>query len=311
MSRMCLQFLRSRNSRIQPLDSTWIIPVPLLVLTALLLLFCGSAQSQTQNGNILGTVRDPSGAAVPGVKLTASQQETGTTRDTTSGPDGDYRFALLPFGDYTVTAEASGFKKFIKGNVHLATNQTLRVDVNLEVGEKTEEVTVTAEAAPITTDTGEISATQDPEFLKNHPGTHWNRAWMVASSTISATEGYGTFYGEPIDHTAATQDGIEYDQWNHLVYDYTVEEVKADVLNAPAKYQKSANINTVTRGGTNSFHGRAEIQIDNEIFWASFPRVHADQCTPLRACVGRWRAGMVVGGPLIIPHVYNGKNKTF
>ena len=107
---------------------------------AVVLAMGGLLYGQTQNGNIVGTVKDPSGATAPGVNLTATQQQTGTTRTAVSGPDGGYRFALLPYGDYTITAEASGFKKLVNRDVHLQTNQTLRVDINLELGEITQQV---------------------------------------------------------------------------------------------------------------------------------------------------------------------------
>src|SRR5260370_41984340 len=102
---------------------------------AILLIFALCATAQTQNGNILGTGHDQSGAVEPGVRITAEDERTGVKRETRSAEDGTYRLESLPKGTYNITAEASGFKRFIGQGVELATAQTLRDDVGLEVGQ--------------------------------------------------------------------------------------------------------------------------------------------------------------------------------
>src|SRR4051794_34792608 len=113
----------------------------------MLLVFVLCAAAQTQNGDILGTVHDQSGAVVAGVKITAEDSNTGVRREAKTSEDGTYRFDKLPKGNYTITAELAGFKKFIGQNVELATSQVLRNDINLEVGQTTESVTVEASAS--------------------------------------------------------------------------------------------------------------------------------------------------------------------
>jgi len=267
---------------------------------------------QTQNGNILGSVKDASGAVVPNVSISATEQGTGFTRTVTSGPDGTYRLDAVPFGDYTITAEAPNFKKYLTRDNHLRTNETIRIDLTLEVGAVTQQVTVEAKAGIINADTGAISATQRQEFLSHHPARNFNAAWQVVSNTVSATETYMQFYGMPVTHLATTQDGIDYRTWGNYIITYAVEEVKLDALNAPAKYQKPATATQTMKGGTNKFHGKADFNLDNHYFWANTsPRDHTEKCTPGRPCTGTWRMGLVAGGPLFIPKVYDGRDKTF
>ncbi|HUQ93675.1 MAG TPA: carboxypeptidase-like regulatory domain-containing protein, partial [Bryobacteraceae bacterium] len=113
----------------------------LLIGHSLALLLLGQG-----NGTIHGTVTDPSGAAVPNAKVTALLDERGTTRDFTTPAGGDYVFPSLAIGTYTITVEAPGFKSFRRSGVSLTTEQNVRVDVQLQVGNVSESVSVTAEA---------------------------------------------------------------------------------------------------------------------------------------------------------------------
>jgi len=192
-----------------------------------------AAFCQTQDGSILGTAKDPSGGVVPNATITITHQETGLTRTATTGPDGAYRVAGLPYGDFTVAAEAAGFKKYISRDIHLRVNEVLRSDVIFELGTATQEITVTGAAPMITTDTGEIAATQRPEFLAHNSADTFNAGWQVASATISATETYMQFYGNPATHTAISQDGIDYRMWGDYIMTASVQEIKVEALNAP------------------------------------------------------------------------------
>src|SRR5690349_2738368 len=116
--------------------------LPAAAVLSLALLAISLASGQTQNGNIIGTVSDATGAVVPKAVLQLVEEQTGLKRMTVSAEDGAYRFALIPLGKYTITVEHAGFRKYVNQDVSLATNQTLRVDVALAVGQTTEQVTV-------------------------------------------------------------------------------------------------------------------------------------------------------------------------
>jgi outer membrane receptor protein involved in Fe transport len=111
-----------------------------------------AAAAQAVTGTLLGNVTDPSGGALPGATVTATEVQTNSTRTTVSNETGYYVFSSLKNGTYTVEAEMQGFKKVIRQNVRVDVNTTMRVDLSLAVGNLTEEVTVSAESPLLQTD---------------------------------------------------------------------------------------------------------------------------------------------------------------
>jgi len=278
---------------------------------AALLLSASFLAGQTQNGNILGEVRDASGAVVPNVNVELTEQQTGAHRTVQSGPDGAYRFALVPLGVYTISAEHPGFKKFVDRDVSLATNQTLRHDIVLDVGQTTEAVTVQEQAAVITTDTAEITSTKGKDFIAYHPSLVFNPSHLLASASISSTEQQFSFYGSRQQATTTTVDGAQFDYWNNYVLGYSAQEVKSEALLAPAKYQTPVTVNLVTKQGGNMIHGMVEGTLYNSYFAAQPPRNHVEKCSTGRPCTGTWTSGVSASGPVYIPKLYDGRNKTF
>src|ERR1043165_3687259 len=120
-----------------------------------------SVLAQSTFGTILGTVTDTSGAIVPGVKITVTQDAQNRSREVTADSQGNDDALNLNPGPYTVSAAAAGFKTFRKSGLTLDARQTLRVDVTLEVGQLNEQVTVESTAAVINTETQTVAATFD------------------------------------------------------------------------------------------------------------------------------------------------------
>ena len=121
-----------------------------LVLIAVLgITFC---LAQVNRGTLTGVITDPSGAVVPGVKITAIHVETGTSSVTIASESGSYTIPALPIGLYRIEFEAPGFKKSIRNQVDVAAGATLRQDMVLEVGSVGESVQVTAQASPLETE---------------------------------------------------------------------------------------------------------------------------------------------------------------
>ena len=118
------------------------------VLLAVVIPAVASAQATAVNGNIEGIVRDTTGAALPGVAVTVTNMDTGTTRTSVTNEDGVYRAILLPLGRYRIVAELQGFKTFEQQGVSLSARQTALINVELSVGSVSETVTVTS-ATPI------------------------------------------------------------------------------------------------------------------------------------------------------------------
>jgi hypothetical protein len=124
-------------------------------------------RAQSTAADIIGIVKDPSGAVVPNVSVKAVHEGTNFSRQTKTNAEGIYEFRILPPGTYTVSAEATGFKKYINEHLPLDSRQVLRIDIALAVGNLNDAVTVVAEAPVITTETPTISETR--KFLTDGP----------------------------------------------------------------------------------------------------------------------------------------------
>ena len=131
--------------------------ISLLLVLGLVLL--GTAAYSQETASIVGTVTDPSGAAIPGAKITITNTETGLVRSTTTNATGSYASHELAFGHYSVKVEAPGFKTNQRTGITLQANDTIRADAALEVGESKDSITVEANAVQIQADTNEVSQT--------------------------------------------------------------------------------------------------------------------------------------------------------
>src|SRR5581483_12471764 len=121
-----------------------------------------------------------------------------------------------------------------------------------------------------------------------------------------------SFYGGGLSDVKTSKDGVEYGFYNHYIYSQSVEEVQTEALLAPAKYETPATINVVTKQGTNDFHGKFDVTLYNGLFDAEdTPRAHVPLCSSLRPCTTYWWGGLSVAGPVYLPKLYNGKNRTF
>ena len=262
--------------------------------------------AQLQNGNIIGTIVDPGGAFVPGVTVTAMNETSNTSRTVTSGSDGTYPFQLLPAGSYTITAEVPGFKKFTNSNVKLDVGQGLPVDIKLELGEVTAEVRVSGEAAVIETESSGISTVRGTNYFTRNPRDQWSTV-NFGQPTVSMAGGYFGYNGSKQTDATITQDGVEFATYNNYVLPYSVDEVKVDHTDAPAQYQTPVNINLVMKRGTNDLHGRAEFSLfNNSLNAISNPRAHTRP-----PGIGSWKSGISASGPVYIPKLYDGRNRTF
>jgi hypothetical protein len=244
-----------------------------------------AAYAQTATvGNISGIVRDSSGAVVPKAQVTVQQQETGLTRVVVSEDSGFFSAPTLPVGHYTVTAEGKGFKKTVETGLVLNVGEELSVNFALEVGEVSETVTVTGEAAQIDTRSGEVSALVDSTQVSQLPIVGRNYSSLVllvpgispdnrASSAASfQTRGVGLDGGVDISSNGNqsnenlwTVDGVNnMDVGSNrtlLVFPSidSIQEFSVERNSFSAQYGQAqgAVINLITKGGSNQFHGTA------------------------------------------------------
>ncbi len=145
-----------------------------------------AAQAQAANGNIEGTVRDSSGASLPGVMVTVTNMETGTTRSVVTNESGVYRAPLLPLGRYRVSAELQGFKTFEQQGITLSAGQTALINVELSVGNVSETITVSSEspiAQPGKIDLGRTIGEQEVRNLPLISRNPYNFAFLQANVT--------------------------------------------------------------------------------------------------------------------------------
>ncbi|MCX6552558.1 MAG: carboxypeptidase-like regulatory domain-containing protein, partial [Acidobacteria bacterium] len=124
------------------------------------------ASAQVTAATIVGTITDSSGGAMPGVTVTAKNVETGFTRTVPTNEVGAYRLEFLPIGQYSVDVELSGFKTVTRTGIVLNVNDTVKVDVALEVGGLSETITVEAEAPVVNTATADISKTVEAKAIE-------------------------------------------------------------------------------------------------------------------------------------------------
>ncbi len=241
----------------------------LVSLAAVLFLFGVELEAQTVTSTLRGTAFDVTSAVVPGAGVTVVNQGTGLRREVATNANGDYEVIDLTRGTYRLTAELAGFKTFVADNIILESSQVRRIDITLEVGEVEAEVTVTADAAVIQTETAKIQTGFQNEKYDNFPlvSQYFDPNGMLATlpNVQSPQGGYGVrFAGQPPSQIqegmdGATNDGIV-NQINNLE---DMQELQAVMVNAPAEYSRPGNFNMVTKSGTNLFHGRAEYYQEN------------------------------------------------
>jgi len=140
-----------------------------VVIVATIVLGTPLVFAQTSTATILGTVRDTSGALVPGVSITVKHTESGLTRTVVSSERGGYNVPLLPVGAYEITTTMPGFKQGVRSGINLVVGQEAVVDLTLEVGANAEQVTVTGEAPLVNTTTASVSGLVNERQVKDLP----------------------------------------------------------------------------------------------------------------------------------------------
>ena len=302
-----------------------------------LFFFAGALFAQSDKGTITGTVSDPAGAVVVGAPVEAKNTETGVSYKTETTATGNYTLAQLPIGTYQLTVSTPGFKQYARQGITVHVAQTLRIDVALEVGALTESVTVNADAPLLKTESGELSHNVTAERLNElpvlgigataagssgirnpyavtqlAPGTLWlpNNSVRIngapANTQTLRVEGQDAVNGFANWASAQTQPSVD-----------AIQEFSIQSSNYSAEFGQAGGgvFNVTMRSGTNQFHGTAYDYLVNEALNAGTPFTYGS--TPAhpnelaRPVARRNDYGFTVGGPVWIPHVYNGHDKTF
>jgi hypothetical protein len=235
-----------------------------------------SAYAQLTTGTINGTVTDASGAAVPGATITTRNTETGVARDTVSGPTGRYEVPNLPSGTYEVTATMAGFQTINRTGIELTVGRNAVVDLALQVGNVTEQVTVTGEASRVETTTATVTQLVTERQVEDLPLNNRDLTQLtyLQPGVIRSPAGHGVFGGQGDKITVAgsrgTQnlyllDGVSNTDISNnpqgasgaYIGAETVREFQIVTNNYSAEYQSAAGgiVSAVTKSGTNDLHG--------------------------------------------------------
>jgi hypothetical protein len=235
-------------------------------------------------GALTGTIKDPSGAVVPNATVTLTSLDTGASRTSTTGADGGYKFDLLPTGNYKVRIEAAGFKPVEIPSVAVNVTETEVLDRNLEVGAQTQTVTVEGEVVAIQTTSSALGTVADARTVTELPLNTRNYTNLLAMSTgVAANVSNATTIGKGATNMAVNggatgqntylMDGVVVNNWTALggVTEGTlpgtfampnpdaISEFKIQTSSYDAGYGRNpgANVNVITKSGTNQFHGSA------------------------------------------------------
>lgn len=259
------------------------LPVAMLVI----MFGVGEASAQLTRATISGTVTDPSGAAVPGASVTVSNQNTGLTRSTTTGPSGRYEVPNVPVGPYDVTATSTGFQTSVRSGVQLTVGRTAVVNHVLELGEITQQVTVTGEVALLETTTATVSQLVDSQRVEDLPLNNRDLTQLTflqpgvlkipSSGDQSEFSGMGdklSVAGGRGTHNLYLLDGVSSGDLSNNAQSAagsyagaeTVQEFQIITNNYSAEYQSApgAIVSAVTKSGTNAFHGSLFEYIRND-----------------------------------------------
>lgn len=290
------------------------------------------AMAQLATAAINGTITDPSGAVVPGVSVVLQNIATGVKQATATNNVGSYVIPGIAPGRYTLVASKAGFKTARQKPFTLLVNQTATFNFSLSVGETTQTVTVQATGIHLEASTAELGTVINTTQVNNLPlnGRNFTELLELTPGVSRATTGQsggggGGFVGNPIGSFTFPSINGQRDRSNFYLLDglndqnsfistYNVapivdqiEEFKVESHNDTADVGGSTGgiINVVTKSGTNNFHGSAWEFVRNNAFDARNPFLPT--VTPFH----QNQFGGTVGGPVIIPHVYNGRNHTF
>ena len=306
---------------------------------AFFLLIALSIFAQGDRGTITGTVTDPAGAVIAGAPVEARNVATGAAYPAVSTPTGNYTITQLPAGQYEVTVTVPGFKKYVRQGLTIEVAQVVRIDVPLEVGAAAEVLNVTADASQLKTETADVSHQVTSEMLNTLPmlgvgsassGSSGirnpNNVLQVIPGTYYAPNSQVKINGAPSNSQAyhvegqdATNQGFPYAAAQTQPSVDAIQEVSVQTSSFAPEFGAAAGgfFNVTMRSGTNQYHGSVYDYFVNEVLNAGTPFTDAGQTNSLKAGqLVRPRArrndyGFTIGGPVSIPKLYNGHDKTF
>ena len=284
---------------------------------------CAGLWAQTDRGVITGTVKDASGAVVPGAQVTAVQTGTNARFRASSTTSGDFTVPSLPVGTYRIRIENTGFKTYIADNVVVGAGSTVLVNASLEVGTSQQTIEVSAVAQMLQAESARVSTEVSNRLVDDLPllVNGAVRSPFDLSATTAEVNSTGQFrvgggkgggYGMTLDGTTVTtagqldSNGVTWTQINTPSIDALTEfSVVSGGFKADVGHASGGAMSFVSKSGTNAFHGDAyeflrNQDLDAKGFYGATKPVYKQN-----------DFGVTVGGPIWIPKVYHGTDKSF
>jgi hypothetical protein len=295
----------------------------LLLLSALALF------AQSDRGTITGTVTDSSGSRIPAAKVTAVNPANGAELRVETSDTGNYTIASVPAGLYNLVVEVNGFRRFEQQGIRVQVAQIARIDIAMQVGTTSESVTVNADAPLLRTESAAQATTVGREQLNALPlnfaigaGAVRNPLSFVQLSPGASISGWNTirvngapsgtfkiiFEGQ--DSTSGLDARVS-DESQPSVE--ALEEFTLQTSNYSAEFGQAGGglFNFTARSGTNAFHGTAYDYFAHEKLYAARPFTGSGSTKNQRPQLRRHNLGANLGGPIVLPKLYNGRNRSF
>ena len=302
-------------------------------LLVLFVLAC-AAYAQETRGTIVGRVTDPAGALVPGAEVRATNVATGVSAVSKSNEAGNFVLPYLLPGGYTLQAELTGFKKFVREGIEVRVNDTIEVNIELTVGNVTESVNVVAETPLLATAESSLGQVIDQRRVQELPSFGGSPMVLVqlapgvmnstdmrlakaGSFSINknsqfSTDGAGQYNNEfTLDGVSNTQAQGTSGRVGFIPPQTAVSEFKVQTASydASVSHTIGALVNVTTRTGGNDLHGEAYWWIRNSAF--DTPNIFQNRTGQKLPVYQDNRYGFWAAGPVVIPRLYDGRNKTF
>jgi hypothetical protein len=294
---------------------------------------------QQTSANLTGSVSDVTGAIVPDVLVRATNKATNVSREARSDADGSYTIPLLPAGDYAVTATKSGFRTYRLESMALQVGQIARLDLQLQIGEVTESVNVEASGAILQTENSTVGTVIDSQKIVDLPLNGRNFVQLAqlipgvqagTPGSITVRRGRGSIgqTDSPFGSTAMSAngardtanrfflDGIEFMDYDAMTYSFSPSvdslaefKVETSTYSAESGGAPGGQINMITKRGGNQLHGTLWEFNRNDVLTQTYDAIADKSVTPPR--LNRNQFGANIGGPVTIPKLYKGVDKTF
>lgn len=313
--------------------------MPMTRLLSLALLTGALLSAQQITGTVTGIATDPSGAVLPGVVIQLKNLQTNVGRETTTDSSGAYSIPFLPAAPYSLSATAKGFRKHEVSSFTLQVGQTARLDLALEIGDVTQTLSVSGTTVALQTESASVGAVIDSAKIVDLPLNGRNFIQLAqlipgvnpgTPGSISVRRGRGSigetssaFGGTGMQANGARDtnnrfylDGVEFMDYDAFTYPFalsvdSLSEFRVETSTFSAEYGGSpgGQVSILTRRGSNAFHGTLWEFNRNDALTQTYDAIAQKDVVSPR--LNRNQYGANIGGPVWIPKVYKGKDKTF